>query len=327
MRAGFYAMPFMLAGLALSFMWHISVGAKPVPLHTVFDALTAYDSTIFEHVIIFNLRFPRAVIAAFAGASLAVSGALMQGVTRNPLAEPGILGLLVGASFAVVMAVGVFHIAGSAWIPLIAAAGALVAALIVWGFAAAAPGGSTPLTLILSGAALTAFLGAFITLANLLDDQSFENLRVWLTGSLAGRDLSVFFWSMPWMIGGLLLAFGVARQVTALAMGDDTAAGLGVDVARLKALAMISVIALTAAAVSIAGPMGFIGLVIPHVVRLFFGADYRLIVPYSAVMGATYLLIVDIAARLVLAPTELSAGIVTSMLGAPFFVWLVRARL
>lgn len=320
-------MPFVLAGLVLGFMWHISVGAKSVPLSTVFEALTAYDSTVFEHVIIHNLRLPRAIIAAFAGASLAVAGALMQGITRNPLADPGILGLLVGASFAVVMMVGVFHVVGSGWIPLIAALGALGAAVLVWGFAGAAPGGATPLTLVLSGSAITAFLGAFITLANLMDDESFESLRVWLSGSLAGRNIDVFYWSLPWMAGGLLLALGIARQVTALAMGDDTAAGLGVDVTRLKMLAMLAVIALTAAAVSIAGPLGFVGLVIPHVVRLFFGADYRLIVPYSVIIGAIYLLLVDIVARMALAPTEISTGIVTAALGAPFFIWLVRARL
>lgn len=317
----------MVAGIALAFAWHIAVGAKTVPLMTVFEALTAYDRNIFDHVVIVDLRLPRAVYAVLVGASLAVAGALMQGITRNPLADPGILGLLTGASFAVVMTVGIFDVLLPAWIPLMAAIGATVTAALVWAIAAAAPGGSTPLTLVLSGAAITAFLGAFISLANLLDQDSFEALRVWLTGSLAGRAPAVLWWSLPWIIGGMAIAFAIARQVTALAMGDETAVGLGVDVARVKALAMLAVIALTAASVSIAGPMAFIGLVIPHVARMCVGADYRLIVPVSAGLGAIYLLLVDIAARMVLAPVEISTGIVTALLGAPFFVWLVRARL
>lgn len=319
--------PLVLGGLVLTFAWHISVGAKSIPLTIVFEAFTAYESTVFDHIVIRNLRLPRAIFAAAVGASLPVAGALMQGVTRNPLAEPGILGLMVGASFAVVLSVGFFGLAAPGWIPAIAAVGALATAILIWVAAGAAPGGATPITLILSGAAITAFLGAFITLVNLIDEDSFENLRVWLSGSLVGRSIEVLYWSLPWMIGGLLLALMIARQVTALAMGDNTATGLGVNVARLKGLALGAVIALTAASVAIAGPMGFVGLVVPHAVRLVVGADYRLIVPYSAGIGAIFLLVIDIAARMVLAPIEISTGIVTAMLGAPFFVWLVRRRL
>ncbi|EBA13655.1 FecCD family ABC transporter permease [Roseobacter sp. CCS2] len=326
-RITWLGMPVILTMMVFAFGWHIAVGAKTVPLADVFTALTSYDRTNFDHVVVVDLRLPRAVYAVLVGASLSVAGALMQGITRNPLAEPGILGLLTGASFVVVLAVGFFRVVDPVWIPLLAAIGATATAALVWGIAAAAPGGSTPLTLVLAGAAITAFLGAFIALANLLDQESFEAMRVWLTGTLAGRSTDVLLWSLPWMIGGLALAFGLARQVTALAMGDDTAVGLGVNVAKIKALAMLAVIALTAASVAIAGPMGFVGLVIPHVARLIVGADYRLIVPFSAALGAVYLLLVDIAARMVLAPVEISTGLVTALLGAPFFVWLVRARL
>jgi len=316
-----------IAALLLAFGWHVSVGAKTIPLATVVEALVAYDASVFDHVVIVDLRLPRAVFAVLVGAALSVAGALMQGVTRNPLAEPGILGLLIGASFAVVMVVGVFDLAAPALIPLVAAVGALAAAAAVWGIATAAPGGATPLTLVLAGAAITAFLGALVTLASLLDEQTFEELRVWLTGSLAGRRMEVVLWTLPWLAAGLLVALGVARQVTALAMGEETAVGLGMRVGRLKALVLFAVIALTAAAVAIAGPMGFVGLVVPHAIRLFVGQDYRLVVPWSALAGATYLLVVDIAARMALAPVEISTGLVTALLGAPIFVWLVRARL
>ena len=327
MSRGFAMMPLVLTLLVLAFVWHISVGTKPVSFSIIYQALTDFDKTVFDHIIIQKLRLPRAIIAVAAGASLSVAGALMQGVTRNPLADPGILGLMAGASFAVVMTYGFFNYSQIGYLPAVAAIGALLAAALVWSIAGAAPGGSTPLTLILSGVAVSAFLAAIITMVHLIDEEAYDEIRVWLTGSLAGNRLNVFYWALPWIIGGLALALTIARQITALAMGDDTATGLGVNVARLKGLAMIAVIALTAAAVSIAGPMGFIGLIIPHVVRLLVGADYRLIVPYSAVIGAIYLLIIDIIARLALSPVEISTGIVAAMLGGPFFVWLVRMRL
>ncbi|WP_334062764.1 FecCD family ABC transporter permease [Limimaricola cinnabarinus] len=316
-----------LAALAFVLAWHISVGARPIPLAVVAEALLSYDASVFEHVVIVDLRLPRALLAAMVGAALAVSGALMQGVTRNPLADPGILGLLIGASFAVVLVVGVFDLAAPALIPLVAALGAVLAAAAVWGIASAAPGGAMPLTLVLSGAAITAFLAALVTIANLLDEQSFEQLRVWMTGSLAGAQGGVIRWALPWFGVGLVVAFAIARQVTALAMGEETALGLGMNVGRLKALALFAVVALTAAAVAMAGPMGFVGLVVPHAVRLLAGQDYRRIVPWSAIAGAGYLLVVDVAARMVLAPVEISTGLVTALLGAPIFVWLVRARL
>ncbi|MBQ2260955.1 MAG: iron ABC transporter permease [Loktanella sp.] len=320
--------PIMVIGsILVLFLWHIAVGAKSIPILTVAESLWHFDRTEFDHVVIRNLRLPRAIFAVTVGASLAVAGSLMQGVTRNPLAEPGLLGLLAGASFAVVAAVGFFGLATPGWIPVVAAAGALGGAVLVWTIAARVPGGATPLSLILSGAAVTAFLGALITLMQLMDEQTFESLRVWLTGTLAGRRMEVFVWCLPWFIGGLIIAIAVARQVTALAMGEETAIGLGVDIARLKIIVLICVVVLTAASVAVAGPLGFVGLVIPHVVRLLVGSDYRLIVPYSAGIGAAYLLVVDIAARLVLAPAEISTGIVTALLGAPFFVWLVRTRL
>ncbi|EAR51272.1 iron(III) dicitrate transport system permease protein [Oceanicola granulosus HTCC2516] len=316
-----------IAAVSLAFAWHISVGARSIPLHVVVEALLSYDPALFDHVVVVDLRLPRALLAALVGAALAVAGALMQGVTRNPLAEPGILGLLVGASFAVVVVVGVFDLTSPTLIPLVAAVGAVLAAGAVWGIAAAAPGGAAPLTLILAGAAVMAFLAALVTVASLLDEQTFEQLRVWMTGSLAGAQNEVLKWALPWFGAGLIVALAVARQVTALAMGEETAIGLGTDVVRLKALSLFAVVALTAAAVALAGPMGFVGLVVPHAVRLLVGQDYRRIVPWSALAGAGYLLVIDVVARLLLAPVEISTGLVTALIGAPIFVWLVRTRL
>ncbi|MEM7734470.1 MAG: iron ABC transporter permease [Deinococcota bacterium] len=316
-----------LGAVLLAFLWHISVGAKSVPLGTVWQALVAPEEGVFDHVIIRDLRLPRAIFAVTVGAALSVAGALMQGVTRNPLAEPGILGLLSGATFAVIIGIGWFGLAGTAYVPLFAALGALAGAAMVWGIAEAAPGGSTPLTLILAGAAVTAFLGSIQGAAILLNEDAFFNFRVWLSGTLAGRDMDTYRWALPWFVSGLVAALIIARQITALAMGEETAAGLGVNTTRIKAVALVSVVALTAASVAVAGPLGFVGLVIPHIVRLFVGSDYRLVVPFSAIVGSGYVLVVDIAARMVLAPIEVSTGIVTAMLGAPIFIWLVRAKL
>ncbi len=318
--------PAVLGVVVLMFGWHIAVGAKSLPLGTVLDALIHYDNTVFDHMIVRDLRLPRALIALLVGASLGVAGALMQGVTRNPLAEPAILGLMAGASFAVVMAIGVFGVVPSTLLPWVAALGALLTALVVWLIAQWAPGGATPLTLTLSGAAITAFLGALISVAHLLNQESFEQLRVWLAGSLSGRRVDELKVTTPWIIASLVLALALSSKVTVLAMGDDVARGLGVRTGWLKVQVLVCVVVLTACSVALAGPLGFVGLVIPHVVRLFVGADYRWIVPYSALVGAAYLLGVDIVARLVLRPQEVATGIVTALVGAPLFVHLVRQR-
>lgn len=312
--------------LAIAVVCHIAVGAKTIAVTTVAEAIFAYDETVFDHVVIRELRLPRAVLAIAVGVGLAVSGALMQGVTRNPIADPGLLGLLAGASFAVVL--GTFTgLVGPIWMPALAALGALGAALIVWALAASVPGGATPLTIVMAGAVVTAFLAALTALMLLLDETSFDRLRVWLTGTLAQSPGETGPWASACLVVGLVLALATARQVTALAMGDEAATGLGVDVKKLRLAVLISVILLTASAVCLAGPLGFVGLVVPHIVRLIVGHDYRVIVPASAVAGATFLVLADIAARLLLAPAEISTGLVTALLGAPFFVWLVRMRL
>ncbi len=319
-------LPVLVAVLALMFGWHIAVGAKSLPLSTVLNALISYDASQFDHMIVRDLRLPRAVIAVLVGAALSVAGALMQGVTRNPLAEPGILGLMAGASFAVVMAIGVFQTVPTVWLPWVAAVGAMVTAVVVWLIAQWAPGGATPLTLTLAGAAITAFLGALISVAHLLNQETFEQLRVWLAGSLSGRRVDVLSVAAPWLCLALGVAMVLSRKVTVLAMGDDVARGLGVRTGWLKVQVLLCVVVLTACSVALAGPLGFVGLVIPHVVRLFIGSDYRWIVPYSALVGGAYLLGVDIIARLALRPQEIATGIMTAMVGAPLFIHLVRQR-
>ena len=318
--------PALLGLLVAAFLLHIAVGAKPLALGTVVDALVQFDETVFDHVIVRNLRLPRAVLAVVVGASLSLAGALMQGVTRNPLADPALLGLTAGASFAVVMATALFGHTGMGLVAWIAMAGALGAALTVYVIARLVPGGATPLSLTLSGAAVSAFLGAIISIAHLLSEDTFENLRVWLTGGLAGRDIALLWYVGPWIAVALAAGLALAPRVTVLAMGDEVAQGLGVKTGSLKVQLLAVVVVLTACSVALAGPLGFIGLVIPHVVRLYVGSDYRWIVPYAALTGAVYLLSIDIVARIAIPPREISTGIITAMVGAPLFVHLVRRR-
>lgn len=318
--------PALLAVLVGAFLLHIAVGAKPLPLGTVIEALTDFDPGIFDHVIVQNLRLPRAVLAVVVGASLALAGALMQGVTRNPLADPGLLGLTAGAAFAVVVAHSVFGVTAMAATPWIAMAGALGAAVLVYGISRLVPGGATPLSMTLAGAATSAFLGTIISIIHLLNQDTFETLRVWLTGALAGRDITLLWYVGPPMLAALVAGILLAPRVTVLAMGDEVAQGLGVKTGMLKAQLLAVVVMLTAGAVALAGPLGFIGLVIPHVVRLYVGSDYRWIVPYAALVGAAYLVSVDIVARVAIPPREISTGIITALAGAPLFVHLVRRR-
>lgn len=318
--------PILLAALVGASLIHVAVGAKQLPVGIVLEALVRFDPAIFDHVIVLNLRLPRAVLAVVVGASLSLAGALMQGVTRNPLADPGLLGLTAGAAFAVVVAHSALGLTNMALIPWIAIAGALGAAVLVYFISSMVPGGATPLSMTLAGAAVSAFLGAVITVIHLLNQDTFENLRVWLTGALAGRDITLLWYVGPPMLVALIAGVLLAPRVTVLAMGDEVAQGLGVKTGVLKAQLLAVVVVLTAGAVALAGPLGFVGLVIPHVVRLYVGSDYRWIVPYSALVGATYLVSADIIARVAIPPREISTGIITALAGAPLFIHLVRRR-
>lgn len=312
--------------LILVVIWHLSVGAKPLSFSVVISAFWQFDPSSFDHVIVRDLRLPRALIALSVGAALAVAGALMQGVTRNPLADPGLLGLMAGAALAAVISVSVFNLSVHFWLPWVAALGALLSGLVVWLVATRAPGGATPLTLTLAGAALSSLMFALITILNLLDQATFESLRGWLVGSIGGRSLSEFTQVLPVMSLGLIASLILAPSVTTLAMGDEQAAGLGLNVVRLKVLLLLCVVVLTATSVALAGPLGFVGLVIPHVVRMFVGADYRWVVPYCALFGAIYLVGVDVVARLILRPQEIATGLITALVGAPILIYLVRTR-
>ncbi|SDY64114.1 FecCD family ABC transporter permease [Citreimonas salinaria] len=317
------------AGLGLLLLgalaWHLGAGAHSVPMRSVLQTLLAGGES-YEAAVIAEIRLPRALGAMLAGAALSAAGALMQGATRNPLAEPGLFGLLAGAALAVVAGQSLLGLDAPVLLPVLAALGALGGALMVWGLTAAAGGGAGMLTPVLAGAAVTAFLAALTMLLNLLDERGFEDLRIWLSGSLAGLRMPVVAIVAPWTLAGLAAALVVAPKLTVLSLGDEAAHALGVPVARIRALALAAVVLLTASAMALAGPLAFVGLTVPHAARLIFGTGYARLLPASVLLGAIFLLAADALGRTVIAPAEVSSGILTALVGAPVFVLLLRAR-
>ncbi|RVU33925.1 iron ABC transporter permease [Hwanghaeella grinnelliae] len=317
-------LPAALALLFVVAIFHIGFGAKAIALGDIWQAIWAFDDRNFDHVVIRQMRLPRLLAAMTVGASLSVAGALMQGVTRNPLADPGLLGLLSGASFGVVVGAAVLGIDSDSLIPVFAVLGALAAALLVAAISFFAPGANSRAMLLLAGAAVSLFLAANVSALNLLNEEGFASFRVWLSGAITTDAAKMLPWCLPWCVIGLAVALFSARQVTALSMGHKTATGLGVDTKKLSLRLLFCVVSLTAASVALVGPLGFVGLVVPHATRLVVGSDYRHVIPFSALFGAIFLLIVDLVARTVLSPVEISTGVVTSLLGAPLFLVLIR---
>lgn len=302
---------------------NLTYGATDIPIAHIIKAFTSFDNSN-EHLIIRTVRLQRSLSALMVGASLAVSGGLMQGLTQNPLASPDILGINAGAALAVVVVIFGF---GSSSLPLtvgVAFLGAGVAAVTVYVLGSLAPGGATPLNLTIAGAALSALLSSLNAGVLLVSQRTMEEVRFWMAGSLASRDFHLFLAVMPWIAIGLLTALALGRQITTLSLGESIAQGLGQQTVRIKIVTMATVVVLAGSAVALAGPIGFIGLVVPHFARGIMGIDYRWILPFSAVMGAALLVWADLAARLVLRPMELPVGMMISLLGAPFFLYLVR---
>ncbi len=310
--------------LALSVVASLAIGSRQVPFGEVVAAFTAYDGSD-EHAIVRDLRVPRTELGLLVGAALGAAGALMQGATRNALAEPGILGVNAGAAFAVVVAIdvlGIGSVTGYAAFALLGA-GATAAAVLVLG---ATGRGAGAVSLALAGAVLTFLLVSLTSAVLVFDAQTLDEFRQWVVGSIAGRDAGVTLSVLPLIAAGLVIALGAGRSLNALALGDDVARSLGQHVARARLLASVGFVLLAGGAVAAAGPIAFVGLAVPHIARVFTGPDYRWVIPYSVVLGAVLLLAGDVLGRVVARPADLGVGIVTGLLGAPFFIWLVRRR-
>jgi iron complex transport system permease protein len=318
----------LLAGCAVVLVGLLSlaVGSRSIPLATVIDALTSPDPTAQDHAAVRELRVPRTLIGLMVGVALGLTGALLQGLTRNPLADPAILGISAGAALAAACAVlllGVASVYGYVWF---AFAGAAAAGAAVYAIGSLGRGGTGPVKLALAGAGVTALLTSFTSLILLVDLATLNVLRFWLVGSLAGRDGSVALQVMPLIGVGVVVALACGRSLNALALGDDAARSLGVRLGRARAVVGLSAVGLAGAATAAAGPIAFVSLAVPHVARAITGPDYRWILAYSAVLGPLLLVGADVLGRVIAPSGEIQVGVVTVLIGAPFFVALVRRR-
>ncbi len=318
------ALPLCIAVLLIVTMASIAFGAADIHVKTVLDSIFAFDATDTNHLIVQSLRLPRVITAMLVGAALGVAGAIMQGLTRNPLADPGLLGIESGAALAVVGGVFLFHINSLPVYAVFAFIGGTLTALTVYALGSLGRGGATPFKLTIAGAALSSLLSSLTTAILMFNQRSLEEVRFWLAGSVAGREMSLVLEAVPFLVGGLVLALIMGRQITMLSMGEDIARGLGQNVGGIKLLAAGAVVVLAGSAVALAGPIGFIGLIIPRVVRMFAGVDYRWVLPYSALVGASFLVVSDLVGRVLVRPLEMPVGIMTAAIGGPVFIYLVR---
>ena len=301
----------------------LAVGARGLAPDVVWKALTGFDPASGDHAVV-HARIPRTALGLLAGAALGLAGAAMQGVARNPLADPGIMGVNAGAALAVVTGIYVFGISsltGYIWFAFI---GAAAAAAVVYLIASLGRDGATPVRLALAGAALSAGLFSLMNVILVSSQDTLDRFRFWQVGGIAGRDWSVVLPGVPFLVLGAGIVLATGRILNSLALGDDIARGLGQRVGVVRGVTALGIVLLCGSATALAGPIGFVGLVIPHAVRFLTGPDYRWILPLSMILAPALLLAADVAGRVILLPGEVPAGIMTALVGAPVFVWLVR---
>jgi ABC-type Fe3+-siderophore transport system permease subunit len=316
----------LLVLTAVACLASIAIGTRSIGLGEVWRALLDSGLSSEEAVIVRRLRVPRTVLGLMVGMALGVAGALMQGHTRNPLGDPGLLGVTAGASLAVVLSIawlGISTPSGYVWFAFL---GALAGTVAVYLIGSAGRGGATPVTLALAGAALSALLYGLVRAVLVTDQQTLDSFRFWVVGSLAGRDADVAEQVAPFIALGLLLAVVNGPALDLLGLGEDVARGLGQRIWLARAVGLAAITLLAGAATAACGPIAFVGLVVPHAVRAVTGPDHRWLIPCSALAGAVLLLTADVVGRVVVRPGELQVGIVLALIGAPFFIALVRRR-
>ena len=312
----------VLVVLCLLSIW---LGSKEIPVTAVWHVLWHSDGST-DAVVIHSVRIPRTLLAVAVGAALGLAGALMQALTRNPLAEPGLLGVNAGAAFAIVFAIAVLGVTSLYSYIWFAFAGALGASVVVYVLGNRGRTEASPVRLALAGVAITALLTSFTSALVLTDPVALNRYRFWSAGSLAGPVSGLLIRVLPFLIVGAILALASAPALNSMALGDDTARSLGRRLGLVRAQGVVAVTLLTGAAVAVAGPIMFVGLVIPHITRFITGPDHRWLLPYSMVLAPCLLLAADIVGRVITRPAETQVGIVVAVLGAPFFIALVRRR-
>ncbi|GAB3196091.1 iron chelate uptake ABC transporter family permease subunit [Nocardioides hungaricus] len=314
-----------LLALLVVVVLSLGIGARTLSPGTVWDSLLRGGDSEAA-LIVRGLRVPRTIAGVLVGAALGLAGALMQALTRNPLADPGILGVNAGASCAVVLAIaylGITQLEQYVWFALL---GAAVATVVVYLLGSTGRGGASPVRLVLAGAAVTAFLTGVISAVVLTNSIAFNGFRSWTVGSLQQADSSVVAQVAPFLLVGFACAIFLGPSLNTIALGDQLAAALGARVARVRVVGIVATTLLCGAATAVAGPIAFVGLVVPHAVRALTGPDHRWILPFSMVAGAVLVLLSDVIGRLVLWPSELEVSVVTAVIGAPVFIAIVRRR-
>lgn len=300
----------------------VTFGAREIGYADLVAALGGAQDNIAQAAV--AQRVPRTFLAMLVGAALGLAGAVMQGVTRNPLADPGILGVTSGASLAVVCGIAFFGLSTPGGYIWVAIGGAAVAATVVYAIGSMGRGGATPLKLALAGAAMTAAFSSLISAILLPRIQVMDSFRFWQIGGVGGATPGKILTVLPFLVVGALLSIAVARGLNSLALGDDLAAGLGERVALTRGVAAVGAVTLCGAATAVAGPIGFVGLVVPHACRLVLGTDHRWLLPASAVAGAILLTAADVVGRVIARPSEVDVGIIAAVIGAPVFIAIVR---
>lgn len=309
--------------LAVLIAYSITKGAVVIPLSSVWNILFHFNATDTQHLIVLDLRLPRVLASALVGASLAVAGAVMQGVTRNPLADSGLMGLNAGAGFSLSICFAFFP--GLSYLQLIffSFMGAAIGAVLTYGIASLRRGGATPMRLVLAGAAVSALLSALSQGIALYFNVA-QNIMFWITGGVAGSNWEQISLMTPWIAGALLGAIALSPFISVMSLGEEVSKGLGLNTMLVNLLCAIVVLMLSGAAVATVGAMGFVGLVIPHLTRFWVGMDYRLIIPASAVAGSLLVVLADLGARTLNPPFETPIGALIALIGVPFFLYLAN---
>lgn len=318
---GLVVLVVVLLGLVVA---SITIGSREVGIDDILAALGGSRDGFDQAAV--AARLPRTVLAILAGAALAVSGAVMQGVTRNPLADPGILGVNMGASLAVVSGITFFGLAAATSFVWVAIGGAAVAAIFVYAIGSLGRGGATPLKLALAGAVTSAALLSFVSAIALPRSDLAGGIQSWQIGGVGGAVFDRISMVLPFLLVGFAICVLSARGLNSLALGDDLAAGLGERVAFVRGACAVGAVILCGAVTAVTGPIGFVGLVVPHMCRLLVGVDHRWLLPFSALGGAALLTAADVLGRIVARPAEIDVGIITALVGAPFFIYIVRRQ-
>lgn len=316
---------FGLGLLVLLMTFSISKGVAEIPLSSVWNAIFHFDRENTQHLIVVDLRIPRVIASALVGAAFAVSGAIMQGTTRNPMADSGLMGLNAGAGFALSICFAFFPGLSYMNVILFSFLGAALGTALVNGIASLRRGGITPMRLVLAGAAVSALLTALSQGIALYFDVA-QDIMFWTTGGVSGSNWMQIRIMTPWILGALLVAIALSRSISLLSLGEDVAKGLGLNIAVINHLCSLIVLILAGASVSVVGAVGFVGLIIPHLARFLVGVDYRWIIPFSAVLGALLMVAADLGARMLNPPFETPIGALTALVGVPFFLYLARKQ-